>query len=88
MIDKLDAAGYHIFVIRDETETEKLGFLLPDNAQKKPNTGEIISVGQLIEDKNVKKGRKAIFNRQAGFEIELFDTTITVLRADQILGCL
>lgn len=89
MIDKLTAVGEYIFVIKDEPVTEKGGFKIPEASIKAPNTGEIISVGSLVQDKNVKKGRKAIFNKQVGGTIELFDKEITVLNGNnQLLGIL
>lgn len=86
MIENIQAIGIHIWVIRDKPETEINGFAIPDQAQKKPHTGRILSVGGKVEDKNAKAEMTAIFNRGAGFVIEVFDTEITVLREDQLLG--
>lgn len=73
-------------LIKDESPTEKMGLIIPDNAKAKPNTGKIISVGSLVLDKKIKKDRTAIFNAQAGFNIELENVTITVLNQAQVLG--
>lgn len=87
MIEKLTAVNKFVFIIKDEVETSYGGLQLPDNSDKKPNTGEIISVGLNVLDKNVKKGRKAIFNKQVGNTIEIFDKEITVLDGNtQLLG--
>lgn len=87
MIDKLQAVGEFIFIVKDEVERTYGGLQLPETAQKKPNTGKIISVGSKVEDKNIKKGATAIFNKQVGNEIEIFDTEITVLNGNsQVLG--
>jgi len=85
-IEKLQAVGLFVFILRDEPEAEKMGLILPDQAKKKPNTGEIISVGSTVSDKKISKGKKAIFNQQAGFIIEIFGKEITVLNEAQVLG--
>ena len=87
MIEKLKAVGEFIFILKDEPEKMYGGLQLPEGADKKVNTGEIISVGSLVQDKNIKKGRKAIFNKQVGNSVEIFDTEITVLNGNnQVLG--
>lgn len=86
MIEDIQAMGIHIWVLRDEPETDINGFVIPDQAQKKPHTGLILTVGGKVEDKNAKAGMTAIFNRGAGFPIEVFGTEVTVLREDQLLG--
>lgn len=88
MIENLQAAGIYVFVIKDEPEKEISGFIIPDQAKKKPNTGEILSVGAKVEDGNAKKGAKAIFAQGNGIPIEIFGQEIHVLRQDQILGYL
>lgn len=89
MIEKLQAVNEFIFIIKDEAETSYGGLQLPETSEKKPNTGEIISVGSNVMDKNVKKGRKAIFNKQVGSTIDIFEKEITVLNGNtQLLGVL
>jgi co-chaperonin GroES (HSP10) len=86
MIDKIQASGIHVLVVRDETETERGGLLLPASAQKKPHSGKIISVGTLVQDKTIKKGKTAVFNQNVGFILNLHDTEVTVLNEQQIIG--
>ena len=88
MIDKIKASGNHILIIRDETISEKNGFIVPDSAKKKPNTGKILSVGSLVMDKTVKKDKTAIFNANSGFVLELPDGNVTVLRETELIGTL
>lgn len=86
-IENLQAVGEFVYVIKDEAETHRGGLLIPEPSVKKPNIGIIISVGENVADKNIVKGRKAIFSKQVGAEIELFDTEITVLNGNnQISG--
>lgn len=86
-IDKLQAVGEFVYLVKDEPQTMKGGLALPEPSIKAPNTGKILSVGNLVQDKNIKKGRTAVFSKQVGSEIELFDTQITVLNGNnQISG--
>jgi co-chaperonin GroES (HSP10) len=91
-LEKIQAVGYIVMVVRDAPEKEKGGLIMPELSQKKPNTGKILSVGEKVKevDKNIKPGRMAIFGRQTGTEIHIFDTSITILNADQsqVLGVL
>ena len=89
IIDNLTAVGEYVFLIKDAAETERGGLLLPEPSVKKPNIGLIISVGEGVQDSNVVEGKKAVFNKQVGGEIELFGQEITVLNGNQqILGVL
>lgn len=60
--------------------------IIPDNAIKKPQSGIVYSVGELVEDKSIVKGLKAIFNQNSGFDIEVDEVTYTVLNDSEILG--
>jgi co-chaperonin GroES (HSP10) len=86
IISKLTACGEYVFIKKDEARSPIEGFSMPEISKTKPNTGEIISVGLRVADKNIKKGRKAIFNANAGFIIEIFDESVTVLTQDKVLG--
>ena len=46
-----------------------------------------ISIGENIESKRLKVGKKAIFNQASGNPIEFEGIEYTVLRTEQILGC-
>ena len=60
---------------------------IPEPSQKKPNMALIISVGELVQDKNIVKGKKAVFNKQIGEEFELFGTKVIVLNGNsQVTG--
>lgn len=86
---KITAKNNFAWVIRDETETKMGEFVIPDSAQKKANTGKIISVGTKRFDKTIKDGQTAVFNKQVGQELSFEGTDYTILNADNhILGCL
>lgn len=83
MIRNLQAVNTYILIIRDDAE-EKIGELyLPDQAQIKPATGEIISVGGAVTDEKIRVGKKALFNKHVGVDIELGGETVTVLHAGE-----
>ena len=86
-IENLIAVGEFVYAIKEPAITHKGGLALPELSVKAPNKGVIISVGNLVQDKNIRKGRTAIFSKQVGDKIELFDTEITVLNGNnQITG--
>lgn len=86
-IENLIAVSEFVYIIKDVPETMKGGLKLPEPSVKAPNTGKILSVGNLVQDKNIRKGKTAIFSKQVGSEIELFGVEITVLNGNgQING--
>jgi co-chaperonin GroES (HSP10) len=80
------ANGLYVWVVRDIEEEERGGILLSANAIQKPTRGTIYSVGSLVTDEFIKSGRKAIFHKQSGGDIEYAGATYVILRDDQILG--
>lgn len=85
MFDKIQGIGLHVLIIRDIPPEEKSGFSIPDIAKKKPSSGEIITIGQAVKDKAIKKGKKALFAQGSGFPIEIEDKEFTVLMEGQII---
>ena len=81
-IENIVAVGEFVYVIKEEPVTHKGGLLLPEPSQKAPNMGKIISVGNLVQDKNIRKGKTAIFSKQVGAEIEVFGQEVTVLNGN------
>jgi len=77
-----------VFVLRDKTESETSGLLLPSEGKVKPNKGTIFSIGSLVKDHNIKngKGKKALFHKGCGFEIEYEGQTYLVLQGEEIIG--
>lgn len=85
-IKRLTAAGEYVFVVEDDVDRDMGNYIRPETSSVKPNTGEIISAGPKIGDKNIKPGRVAIFNSSAGQVINIFDTDVRVLTYAQVLG--
>lgn len=83
---KITAKNNCVWVVREISESEKNGILIPDSAKKKAHRGRVISVGKLVEDKSIVEGITAVFNQTSGFELELDGTTYTILRGTEIVG--
>jgi co-chaperonin GroES (HSP10) len=82
----IQASNKSVWVIRDDEVNTMGSIIIPDNAIKKPQSGTIYSVGELVEDKSIIKGKKAYFNQNSGFDIEIEEDVFTVLNDSEILG--
>lgn len=84
----IQATNNFIFVVRDVIEGEKDGFFIPDQGREKPPTGEIISVGELVQDKKIKsaKNKKCMFHKGVGMPIEYEGVEYLVLEDRQIIA--
>jgi co-chaperonin GroES (HSP10) len=78
----------HIWSIRDKTESEKSGILIPGSGREKPHTATVHSIGSLVKDKDIKasKGKKIIFHKTIGQEIEYGGITYLILHEHEIIG--
>lgn len=89
---KLRPIGDKVVVELLEKEDKSPGGLyLPDTAQKKPQQGKVIAVGEgrLLEDgkrapMSVKVGDKVLFSKYGGNEVTLNGSEYTILEEDQI----
>ncbi len=77
----------------DASTTTSGGIVLPDNAQDRPQKGEVIAIGDghvNSEGKrvplSVKPGDRVIFSSYAGDEINLGDDDFLLLRESDILA--
>lgn len=82
----INACNNFVWVVRDETENEAGGMLLPDTGKEKPHYGKIFSVGQLVGDKKIRKDKKAVFHKGNGFDIEYKGQTYLVIEGERIIG--
>lgn len=87
---KIQATNAAVWVKRDEVQTVKKGLIMPTGAQVKPHEGIILSVGNLVQDKDIKKGvgKKCLWHPTVGMEIEYEEEIYLVLRDIDILGVL
>lgn len=84
-IENLEAYGEFVYVIKDLPVTKMGGLDIPEPSIKKPNSGKVIAVGGLVQDKKIKKGKTVLFSKQVGTEFEIFGVEITVLNGNQQL---
>lgn len=82
----IQASNNNVWVIREETEVEQGGIMIPDSAKKNQHKGKIITIGSLYSDKNAKLYELAVFNKSAGFEIEEDGVTYLILAQQEIVG--
>lgn len=82
----IQASNDNCWVIRENSEVEQGGIMIPDSAKKSAHKGQIISLGKLFSDTNAKLYELAIFNKSAGFDIEEEGITYTILRQIDIVG--
>ena len=71
------------------------GIIIPDTAQEKPQTGEVIAVGPGGRDENgklipidVKKGDRILFGKWSGTEIKLDGEDFLIMKESDIMGVL
>ena len=82
----IQAVNNFVFIIRDETEKMSDGLILPDQGTEKPNHGTIYSVGNNVQDKKIKTGKKCLFFKGNGFEVPYEGVDYLVLEAERVIG--
>ena len=76
-----------------EEEKSPGGIIIPDTAQEKPNTGEIVSVGPGARDENgkvvppeVKAKDKILFGKWSGTEVNLDGEDLIIMKESDIMA--
>ncbi len=95
-MSKLKPLGDKVVVqVLDKEEKTVGGIYLPDTAQKKPQEGKVIAVGQgrVLDngERNkltVKSGDRVIFSKYGGNEVTIEGEEYTILDEDQIYAVL
>jgi chaperonin GroES len=72
--------------IVEREETTASGIVLPDTAKEKPQTAEVVAVGQFENGVKVTEGDVIVFAKDSGTEISLDGEDYMILDADDILG--
>ena len=72
--------------IVEREETTASGIVLPDTAKEKPQTAEVVAVGQFEDGIQVSEGDVIVFAKYSGTEINLEGDDYMILDADDILG--
>jgi chaperonin GroES len=72
-------------IVEREEQTAS-GIVLPDTAKEKPQTAEVVAVGELEDGIKVSEGDVIVFAKYSGTEISLEGEDYMILDADDILG--
>ena len=72
--------------IVEREETTASGIVLPDTAKEKPQTAEVVAVGQFENGVKDNEGDVIVFAKYSGTEISFDGEDYMILDADDILG--
>ncbi len=83
-----------VVVRRVESETKTAGgIIIPENAQEKPQEGEIVSVGSGARDEagklvplDVKTGDRILFGKWSGTEVKIGGEDLLIMKESDIMG--
>ncbi len=70
----------------EREETTASGIVLPDTAKEKPQTAQVVAVGEFENGVRVSEGDVVVFAKYSGTEITLDGEDYMILDADDILG--
>lgn len=69
----------------EEQQRTQGGIYIPDTAKDKPQTGQVVAVGD-GEDVKVKSGQKVLFAKFAGTEIKIDGQEHLILTVEDVLA--
>jgi chaperonin GroES len=77
----------------DADQKTKGGIIIPDNAQEKPQEGEVVSVGPgALNDKGervapeVRAGDRVLFGKWSGTEVKIEGEDLLIMKESDIMG--
>jgi chaperonin GroES len=70
----------------DEESRTGTGLYIPETAREKPQTGEVVAIGDEEGEIKVKVGQKVLFPKYTGTEIKLDNVDHLIMEADDILA--
>ena len=70
----------------EREQTTESGIVLPDTAKEKPQTAEVVAVGQFEDGIKINEGDVIVFAKYSGTEIKLDGEDYMILDSDDILG--
>jgi chaperonin GroES len=77
--------GNRVLVKRvEETNTTSSGIIIPDSAQEKPSSGEVVAVSKEVSV--LEEGNIVLFGKYAGNEVAIGADKYIVLDVDDIFG--
>ena len=84
---KLTPLGERALVKMVEGEqTTESGIVLPDTAKEKPQTAEVVAVGQFEEGTKVEVGDVVVLRKFAGTEVDLDGEEHLIVEMEDVLG--
>lgn len=85
---KIQPLGARV-LIRPQSESESLtggGPYIPETASEKPQTGEVVAVGDADEAIKVRAGQKILYSLDTGTEFKIAGAVYLILDANEILA--
>ena len=77
--------GNRVLVKRvEETNTTSSGIIIPDSAQEKPSSGQVVAVSKEVSV--LENGNVVLFGKYAGNEVAMGADKYLVLDVDDIFG--
>lgn len=86
-MSKLKAKNNYILLIKNEVTVKMGNLMIPDNIQKRAQSGKIFSVGKTRQDISIVPEETAFFHPTAGFELDVDGEMIFVLRDQDVIAC-
>jgi chaperonin GroES len=85
---KIQPLGSRVLVRPDDEAESRTssGLYIPETAKEKPQTGEVIAIGDEDEEIKVKIGQKVLYPKYTGTEIKLDGVDHLIMDADDILA--
>lgn len=85
---KIQPLGSRVLVRPDDEAESRTssGLYIPETAKEKPQTGEVIAIGDEDEEIKVKIGQKILYPKYTGTEIKLDGVDHLIMEADDILA--
>lgn len=85
--DEFSALGDRVLVKPDEVAEKKVsGIIVPANAQEKPLTATVVSVGQGVSEPSIAEGQTILYSKYGGMEVTFDEGPYLLLREQDVLG--
>ncbi len=84
---ELEALNNFVFIKVDEDSGNSNQLWVPDGAKEPPIQGVIISVGDLVQDKKIKKhtGKRCMFHKGTGFNVTYENNEYLVIEGGAVI---
>lgn len=74
-----------IHPVEEQTRTST-GIYIPETAKEKPQTGEVVAIGDEEDEIKVKVGQKVLFPKYTGTEIKIDGVEHIIMDSDDVLA--